>query len=192
MKVTMVPEGTTMLNTEAHIGRMAAICYDGGTDDTAAIKRARKCKDNGHSATMRFAFATFNIAGISRACSHQLVRVAHAGILQRSQRYCKESNVEYVRPPALADMPEWLRLRWLAIEREAEQVYNLCITNGMKKGDARYILPQGVTTEVNMCLNFQAWQAFLKIRDDAAAQWEIREVAVAIRDNLRSIAPGLF
>lgn len=97
MKVTLIPEGTLMLNAEEHIGRMAAICYDADISADACVRRAIKCKDSGHLATMRFAFATISVEGISRVCSHQLVRMAHAGILQASQRYM-ESIPDFLEP----------------------------------------------------------------------------------------------
>lgn len=193
MKVTLIPEGTLMLNAEEHIGRMAAICYDADISADACVRRAIKCKDSGHLATMRFAFATISVEGISRVCSHQLVRMAHAGILQRSQRYVKESKVDFIDPPALLDCPEWYRHAWAKVQADAEALYLAAVDQKlMKKEDARYILPQGCATGVNLCLNFQGWQDMLRNRDDKHAQWEIRNVASEIRNLLIGIAPGIF
>jgi thymidylate synthase (FAD) len=178
---------------EVTVGRMAAICYDADTGDEACIRRAKKCKDSGHLATMRFAYATFNVSGISRVCSHQIVRMAHAGILQRSQRYVKEAKVEYIDPPALAECSYDDQFLWAGIQDQAEHLYlKLVETKQMKKEDARYILPQGCTTELNLCLNFQGWRDFLKNRADKHAQWEVREVAYAIQQELSRIAPNIF
>ena len=192
MKVTLIPTGTT-IDSLRHIGEMASICYDSDTSEAACVRRAIKCKDSGHLATLRFAYATFNVAGISRVCSHQIVRMAHAGILQRSQRYVKETKVEFVDPPALADCPQNFRDEWLRVQREAEMLYLQAVDNKMlKKEDARYILPQGCTTEMNLCLNFQGFKDFLKNRNDKHAQWEVRAVAAEINRQLGEIAPGLF
>jgi len=180
------------LNPEYTVGENAAICYDSRTDEESCLRRAENCKNQGHMATMRFAYATFNVAGISRVCSHQLVRVAHAGILQRSQRYVKETNVEFVNPAALDSMPPHLRAAWLKVQAEAESVYLQSIEFGMRKEDARYTLPQGCTTELNICMNFQGWRDFLKNRTDKHAQWEIRAVALEIQSHLNFIAPRLF
>lgn len=175
------------------IGRFAAICYDADTSPEANARRAIKCKDSGHLATMRFAYATFNISGISRVCSHQMVRMAHAGILQRSQRYVKESKVEFIDPPALLDCPEYFRHAWAKVQADAEALYLKAVEDKLlKKEDARYILPQGCTTEVNLCLNFQGWQDLLRNRAEKHAQWEIRDVAHEIKRQLAEIAPGIF
>ena len=181
------------INPEYTVGENAAICYDSRTDEESCLRRAENCKNQGHMATMRFAYATFNIAGISRVCSHQLVRVAHAGILQRSQRYVKETNVKFVNPPALEALPAHLKYAWKKIQAEAEDMYLHLIDNQlMRKEDARYILPQACSTELNICMNFQGWRDFLKNRTDKHAQWEIRAVALEIQSHLNFIAPRLF
>lgn len=192
MKVTLISDGTTT-NPTVHIGRMAGICYDSDRGDEASARRAIKCRDSGHLATLRFAFATFNVSGISRVCSHQLVRMAHAGILQRSQRYVKESAVEFIDPPAVAMLPYNEQLEWAEIQDHAETLYlKLVDLKLMKKEDARYILPQGCSTEINFCLNFQGWRDFLKNRASPHAQWEARNVALEIQRQLAGIAPGIF
>ena len=174
------------------IGEAAAICYDADTSHGANVRRATSCKDRGHLAVMRFAYATFAISGISRVCSHQLVRIAHAGLLQESQRYVKQSRIEHVIPPAVRNASAALYNDWLAALEQTEALYHRAISEGVRKEDARYILTQGCTTKVNMCLNFQAWQDFLRNRTDKAAQWEIRELALEIERQLHRVAPELF
>ncbi len=175
------------------IGRSAAICYDSDTSDESCIRRAAKCKDSGHLATLRFAYATFNVSEISRVCSHQIVRMAHAGILQRSQRYVKESFVDFIDPPALAECDHNDQREWAEIQNCAEKLYlRLISTKQMKKEDARYILPQGCSTAMNLCLNFQGWRDFLRNRNDKHAQWEVRNVAEEIQRQLNGIAPNIF
>lgn len=178
---------------EYRIGLAASECYDSKTDRVACIKRANHCVENSHLATLRFAYASMRVEGISRVCSHQLVRMSHAGLLQRSQRYVAESEIEYVNPPALEGIYENNRIEWLQIQKRAERLYLMLIDTGqMKKEDARYILPQACTTSIRMCLNFQAWIDFLNNRDSKHAQWEIREVAKAVRGHLMTIAPSIF
>ena len=188
MKVTLLDH---TLYPEKVIGHEAAICYDGKLDEESCIKRAINCKDRGHLSTLRFAYATFNVSGISRVCSHQLVRLAHGGILQRSQRYCKETDISYVTPN-LACLDHDMKLMWAHIQKQASLLYAASLEQGMKKEDARYILPQGCETELNVCLNYQGWTDFIAARTDKAAQWEIRDVAVEIKRQLGCIAPNIF
>ena len=90
-------------NAEEFIGRCASICYDSSQDRGACVKRAAACVSKGHLATLRFAHATFRVSGISRSCSHQFVRSKHLDFLQRSQRYCNESEVTFVIPKSTMD-----------------------------------------------------------------------------------------
>jgi thymidylate synthase (FAD) len=184
MKVTLIQNTPS---PEEHIGLLAGICY-GKTDSSPAqcIKRAEHCVTKGHLSTLRFAHATFLVEDISRICSHQFVRSKHLDFLQRSQRYCNESEVEVIVPEAI---------RFNVVDRhlmEAISLYELLIADGVKKEDARFILPQGTATELLVVGNFQAWYDFIKLRSGKEVQWEIREVAHEINRQLHSIAPNIF
>ena len=168
------------------IGRFAGICYNSNLDRQACVRRAISCKDKGHLATLRFAFATFHVTGISRACSHQFVRSKHLDFLQRSQRYCNESSTDFVVPPSAN--PDIVRAAYQA----AMDTYNELLKQGVKKEDARFVLPNGGSTELIVTGNFQAWLDFIALRADTHAQWEIREVAKTINNKLSEHAPGLF
>jgi thymidylate synthase (FAD) len=180
------------IDPEFKIGLASAKCYDAKTDRQSNIKRAAHCKSVGHLATMRFAWATFDISGISRICSHQLVRIAHAGILQESQRYVAQSDIQFVIPESIKSLDKSLQDRWLNHLEESQQIYDDCLRNGVKKEDARYIIAQSCTTQLSLCMNFQGFQDFLKNRTSKTAQWEIREVAIKMEKLLHDIAPNIF
>lgn len=172
------------------IGYCASICYDSDTSYDACIRRAGKCKDSGHLATMRFAYATFHIADISRACSHQLVRHKHLDYLQRSQRYVKEKDATFVMPPNLTEDQQAMLL---ASYSDAQQSYSKLLDMGVKKEDARMVLPNGTTTDIIVTGNLQGWYDFVRLRTDKAAQYEIRQVANEIKFFLETIiAPEVF
>lgn len=180
-------------DAEYKIGLFSAECYDSKTDRESCIRRVKHCKDSGHLATLRFAYATFKIEDISRVCSHQLVRHAHLSYLQRSQRYVKETSVDYIIPEALKDSPEYFQKKWLELQKDAEALYLCAIEEKhMKKEDARFILPQSCTTSLIVTGNFQAWLNFIKLRADKHAQKEIREVALEVNKHLHEIAPNVF
>lgn len=58
----------------------------------------------GHESVMEHVSFTFGIEGISRACSHQLVRHRIASYSQKSQRYVNENGFEFVTPPAVEEL----------------------------------------------------------------------------------------
>lgn len=184
MKVTLVQSTP---NPEEHIGLLAGICY-GKTESSPeqCIKRAEHCVTKGHLSTLRFAHATFLIEGISRICSHQFVRSKHLDFLQRSQRYCNEGMANVIVPESLQNE--------IVLEHMSDSIkmYENLILNGVKKEDARFILPQGTTTELLVVGNFQAWYDFIKLRSGKEAQWEIRVVANEINQQLHGIAPNIF
>jgi len=175
-------------NAVEFIGKCAAICYDANLEKEACIRRATNCKNKGHLATMRFAHAVFNISGISRACSHQIVRSKHLDVLQRSQRYCKENDTTFIIPDSVGTYTTDVR----DIYSDLLWHYNEMLKQGIKKEDARYILPEGTVTEMNVVGNLQAWQDFINLRATKEAQWEIRQVACGISKHLAYQLPELF
>jgi thymidylate synthase (FAD) len=185
MKVTLVQSTP---NPEEHIGLLAGICYGktGEQSPEQCIKRAYHCVTKGHLSTLRFAHATFLIEGISRICSHQFVRSKHLDFLQRSQRYCNEEETNVVIPESISkyDVQDFVY--------NAQILYEKLIKIGVKKEDARFILPQGTTTELLAVGNFQAWYDFIKLRSGKEVQWEIRAVAHEINHQLHKIAPNVF
>ena len=185
MKVTLIQNTP---NPEEHIGLLAGICYGktGEQSPEQCIKRAYHCVTKGHLSTLRFAHATFLIEDISRICSHQFVRSKHLDFLQRSQRYCNEEETNVVIPESISkyDVQDFVY--------NAQILYENLIKNGVKKEDARFILPQGTTTELLVVGNFQAWYDFIKLRSGKEVQWEIRAVAHEINRQLHSIAPNIF
>jgi thymidylate synthase (FAD) len=175
-------------NAEDFIGRMAAICYDGNTCSDRNVKRAAKCSEEGHLSTLRFAHAVFNVSEISRVCSHQFVRSKHLDFLQRSQRYCKELNLDFFCP----DVPLSLKERYYNSYESNLLLYKDLLKEGVKKEDARFVLPESSYTELNVVGNLQSWKDFIKLRADIHAQKEIREVAVAVNNILSEHCPNLF
>ena len=185
MKVTLVQSTP---NPEEHIGLLAGICYGktGEQSPEQCIKRAYHCVTKGHLSTLRFAHATFLIEDISRICSHQFVRSKHLDFLQRSQRYCNEEETNVVIPESINkyDVSDFIY--------NAQILYETLIKAGVKKEDARFILPQGTSTELLVVGNFQAWYDFINLRSGKEVQWEIRAVAHEINRQLHGIAPNIF
>jgi thymidylate synthase (FAD) len=167
-------------NAVEFIGQLAGICYGSKNEPAANIRRALHCKDSGHLATLRFATATFHVSGISRVCSHQFVRSKHLDFLQRSQRYCSEKNSSFITP-TLTD--EQHKAYYTAV-LQSQMAYDELISLGVKKEDARFVLPEATTTELIVTGNFQAWLDFIALRADTHAQLEIRQVAKTINNLL--------
>jgi thymidylate synthase (FAD) len=188
MKVTLIQNTPS---PEEHIGLLAGICYGktGEQSPEQCIKRATHCVTKGHLSTLRFAHATFLVEDISRICSHQFVRSKHLDFLQRSQRYCNESEVAVVIPSTIeSEIGDKVN----DAVQSLVYLYQELLDVGIKKEDARFILPQGTITELLVVGNFQAWYDFIKLRSGKEVQWEIRAVAHEINRQLHGIAPNIF
>lgn len=96
MQVTLVQQTPNPIET---IAKIASICYD--SDPKNPLGLVKHLYKNGHHSVFEHIYFTFKIEGISRACSHQLVRHRHCSFTQRSQRYCDEDGFEYVTPPTM-------------------------------------------------------------------------------------------
>ena len=154
------------------------------------LKRAETCYKLGHMSVFEFASFTARIEGISRACAHQLVRHRLASFVEQSQRYTKidvSGNDWYVMPPKIKGN-EQLFDNFSVYMACAAKWYEDFLEEGMKPEDARYILPQATKTAITMRMNIRELFAFLDLRQDKAAQWEIRELANELEKELRKLS----
>jgi thymidylate synthase (FAD) len=178
---------------EKLIERAGRTCYDTGERATAdsAAKFIRMLLSRDHLSVLEHASATFRIKGVSRALTHQLVRHRLASYSQRSQRYVSETGFPYVTPPAVESDPAAKRLFDDAVEN-ARAAYEELIGLGVKREDARFVLPNAAATEIVMTANFREWRHIIALRGERSAQWEIRQLAVAILKILQEQAPATF
>ena len=189
MKVTLTD---ITPDAQQKIAEAASMCYDSKTDYASNENRLKKLLELKHLTTLRFANASFRIEGISRVCSHQLVRTAHAGFLQRSQRYVDETGIHVVIPPSYENISPYLQNKVLSHMDKAKEIYVELREAGVPKGDARFMLLEGSETSINMTGNFQMWKEWIEKRTDKSAQWEIRELANTIKTRLAEHAPLIF
>lgn len=174
---------------EAFLERAGRLCYGSPMGDTAAFLQARIAE--GHLSLVEHATASFYVAGISRACSHQLVRHRLCSFSQRSQRYLAEDNAQFVVPPSIAAHPEAAAV-YAAFLDEARRAYARLRALGVRKEDARFVLPNATTTELIISLNFREALHILRLRISPQAQWEIRELCVRMLEELHRVAPAVF
>lgn len=170
--------------------------YEFPEPDTNLIKRVAK---SGHTSILEHASASFHISGVSRALSHQLVRHRIASYTQQSQRYVNMEDFQVVTPETILNNPialqEYNKVI-IAIRKAYQKITKALIDNGTPsksaKEDARYILPNGCTTQLVMTMNYRELGDFLGKRMCTRAQWEIREMAGYIFDIMSEIEPAIF
>lgn len=146
----------------------------------------------GHESPMEHVCFTFAVDGISRACSHQLVRHRiGVSFSQKSQRYVKENQFEYVVPPKIARNPE-LAAKFAQAMETAQAEYAELLAAGVPAEDARFVLPNAAATSLVVTMNVRSLWHFFELRCCNRAQWEIRALANAMLAEVKEVAPLLF
>ena len=169
MKVTLIQATPQPIET---ISQIASICYD--SDPKNPLGLVKHLYRNGHHSVFEHIYFTFKIEGISRACSHQLVRHRHCSFTQRSQRYCSEDGFDYVTPDSIKKHA--YRGSYDFEMYETNEFYNSLQHNGIPNEDARYLLPNACATELYLSCNLRELIHMSNERLCKRAQWEIRDL----------------
>lgn len=162
----------------------------------------KKVLSSGHDSIAEHVYFTFVIEGISRACSHQLVR-HRAGIVfsQQSQRYVefKESYDTLVQAFDGNTEQQEQYLKTIAEKyfvdvtsdnyRDYVQAlinYLGAVKRGIKPEDARNILPNATKTNITMSLNYRELIHICNLRLCTRAQQEIRNLFKLVVQEVRA------
>jgi thymidylate synthase (FAD) len=186
----------------------AKLCYS--PSDIESLKEKTAAKDQkqfveklmeiGHMSPIEHASFTFAVEGISRACSHQLVRHRLASYSQQSQRYVsEEAGFDFIIPPSIKKDGELARY-FRDFMNKAQEAYSHIVSRLNEKGlkgeeanqDARFILPNACETKIIITMNARELLHFFKQRCCNRAQWEIRSMAINMLRLVSRTAPAIF
>ncbi|WP_072687630.1 FAD-dependent thymidylate synthase [Rhodococcus marinonascens] len=160
----------------------------------------------GHESVLEHGSVSFYITGISRSCTHELIRHRHFSYSQLSQRFVRENDSNVVVPPAIAGDPELERLfaeathasrtayadLLEALESKLADTSSVPLRNKQARQAARAVLPNATETRVVVTGNFRAWRHFVSMRATEHADVEIRRVAIECLRQLQASAPNVF
>ena len=169
----------------------------------------------GHESPIEHAVFTFGIEGVSRSLLAQITRHRIASFSVQSQRYVREKAFEYVIPPAIRANPRAADEFLLAMEEDQRHYESIAavlkeehtrtlMQRGMEEKaaakkaekmaieDARFVLPNACATKMIVTMNARSLMNFFSHRCCNRAQWEIREVAWQMLQQVREVAPNLF
>ena len=128
------------------ISRWSQSAGSGAPDDIMASKDPQEFLVAGlaHQSLedIRVAFA---VRGVSRVCTHQIVRTRAAAFKQQSQQDTWQGDMPEFRMPESVWVNPVLRARWIGHLIDAHRIYNEAIDADIQYKDARYILPEGTT-----------------------------------------------
>jgi thymidylate synthase (FAD) len=160
-----------------------------------------------HGSVLEHAVWNFVFAGVSRTCTHELVRHrAGWAYSQLSQRYVDESVAEYVEPDVIAADPAMHQV-WLDAVTHAHQAYVKLVDmlaerykeepdrtqrRKLARQAARSVLPNATETKIFVSANARALRHFIEMRASRHAEVEIRKLAVGVLKVMQTEAPNLF
>lgn len=160
----------------------------------------------GHLSLLEHASATFYITGISRSCTHELIRHRHFSYSQLSQRFVPEHDSNVVPPPAIRGDEQLEALFTAAtdasraayvdlldaLEAKFADVPNAILRRKQARQAARSVLPNATETKIVVSGNYRAWRHFVGMRATEHADVEIRQLAIACLRQLLDLAPTVF
>ena len=181
------------------VAAAAKLCYSNSTIDEimagsvdAKTALIQKVLSLGHFSVLEHVTLSFGIEGISRACSHQLVRHRIASFSMQSQRYvAMKDDIPISKPSCLTEYPE-LSERYDCTIDTIKELYQDMLVAGVPAEDARAILPNAAETKLVLTMNARELQHFFNLRCCNRAQEEIRVMSKKMLLLCREAAPLLF
>lgn len=176
MKVELISWTKDPIKT---IAKAASTCYRSNPN----IKIVKSCIDSGHHSILEFANFVFKISDIDRATANQLVRHRIASYAQESQRYVDMSDVNFIRPETKSWHEDTLYSSALSM---AKSSYTTLLELGIKKEDARAVLPNACPTTICISMNLRSLAHFMNERLCSCAQKPIQNMAIAMKKEFKN------
>jgi len=152
-----------------------------------------KCVELGDWSTIEHVAFVWELRGFSRSCLAQLTRHRIGwGYTVESQRYVDKRDFDYVVPPSIAADPAALAKYREVMGYLGDAYVYLRDSCGVRKEDARFVLPNAAPFPATVSNNLRSLLHFLRLRLDRHAQWEIRDLATQMRDLAAPLFPQLW
>jgi thymidylate synthase (FAD) len=206
---------------ESLIATAGKVCYDSyGLDGNPVKQHVENLMRSGHHSVVEHVHVGVFIEGITRGCSHEIVRHRMFNYSQRSTRYTAEEDAAIVLDPWYAEifrlvvsdsevesakinaLNEFVDSARRAIDdyrshvKNLEQLAPIAIHPRERRkwcrGKARQLLPHALETRMVMTGNLRAWRHFFLMRTARGAEAEIRRLAGVIFDLVEPLAPSVF
>jgi flavin-dependent thymidylate synthase len=159
--------------------------------DIKGSKENHTATHDAHATNNELTMATYYVKGISRIIETQWVRHRSMSYTVQSGRYNDYANKDIIRPSKWS-VSSLLERFSMCVSRARSTYLTATRDNKIPRQDARYILPQGLATEMAVTATLRWWNHFFKTRSAKQAQWEIRSFSKAIQRDLRKKYPELI
>lgn len=174
------------------------VCYksEAAITDESASPFVKRIVDRGHESVIEHLSASVRFI-CDRGVSHELVRHRLASFSQESTRYANYAKdrfgreISVIRPSFFPeDSPRYAL--WLQAMEAAEQHYLELVEAGATAQEARSVLPNSLKTEIVMTANMREWRHVFRLRCDARAHPQIRELMLPLLADFHRRLPVLF
>lgn len=138
--------------------------------------------------------ATFRIKGGSRVFTHEMGR--HSPMLpsQETRRYAEYGKTkphEIVGPPSVEQAS--VDYRYTEMAARCEQLYQEMVAAGVPREDARYVLPNGTTSDIACSANFREFRHIFSVCRNPRAHREVGQICmIMLKMILKQKAPLVF
>lgn len=133
----------------------------------------------------------FAVSGVSRTCTHQLVRSRKAAFHQQSQRAGYMGDMPEFRMPESVWKNPRARKAVLRSVMESWRAYQVCCEEDISYQDARFTLLEGTTNFIMLEYPVREFLNVYAYRACSMFQWEIVQVMRQCRDVLIKAHPWL-
>ena len=118
----------------------------------------------------------FEVSGVSRTCTHQLVRSRRASFHQQSQRASYMGDRPMFRMPESVWVKEEARNAWLVALSMSHEAYQRACQEDISYQDARFMLPEGTCNYIMLEYPVREFLNLYAYRACYMFQWEISHV----------------
>ena len=200
-----------VLSTESYqdmlrrVERIGRVCYksEDRIEEGSAEKFIRGILRRGHESVIEHGSITVKFI-CDRGVTHEIVRHRIASYSQESTRYCNYVKEKFGSQITCIDLStgfhydlnnEMDRRKyevWQEAMENAERSYFQLIQLGATPQEARSVLPNSLKTELVATMNLREWRHFFRMRADAAAHPQCREVAQMLLERFAKEYPVFF
>lgn len=200
-----------VLSTESYqdmlrrVERIGRVCYksEDRIEEGSAEKFIRGILRRGHESVIEHGNITVKFI-CDRGVTHEIVRHRIASYSQESTRYCNYAKDKFGSQITCIDLATGFHYDltsetdrqkydvWQKAMENAEQSYFRLIELGATPQEARSVLPNSLKTELVATMNLREWRHFFRMRADAAAHPQCREVARMLLERFARDYPVFF
>ena len=187
------------------IERIGRVCYksEDKIEDGSAEKFIRGIIRRGHESVIEHESLTVKFI-CDRGVTHEIVRHRIASYSQESTRYCNYGKEKFGSQITCIDLATGFQYDldsetdrkkydvWRRARENAEASYFQMIELGATPQEARSVLPNSLKTELVVTMNLREWRHFFRLRADAAAHPQCREVARMLLERFAGDYPVFF